>query len=48
MSIHQEPVDVSIKASLSRGNGILNTKKKGKLGSSNFTMLPGGRIKEIC
>ena len=44
-SLCQGPVDVSVQASLTRRNGIINTVKKGKLGSPDFTMLPRSTIK---
>ena len=46
MGLHQGPVNVSIKASLSGKNGFFNTVKKGKLSSPDFMMLSGSRIKE--
>ena len=46
MGLCQEPVDASIKTSLTGRNGILNTMKKGKLRSADFMTLPGSRIKE--
>ena len=42
----QGPIDVSIKASLTGRNGILNNIKKGKLRSPNLIMLPVSIIRD--
>ena len=47
MSLFQSPVPVTVQASLSRRNGILNNMKKGKLGSLDFMVLPVNRFKMI-
>ena len=48
VSLHQRPGDVTMKASFTRGNSIVNTVKKGRLGTPYFMTLPGSRIKKIC
>ena len=48
MSLCQRPINTAIQTSLTRRNHLLKTMKKRELWSSNFTMLPGNRIKQMC